>query len=87
MLHNSYIKPQLKSHKAKYKLYRGTPKAFQGLNSAAWRYFLLQKNIQARKDFAKSHKNWTVSDWKGVIFSDATKINCFFYQVVILGIC
>ena len=27
-------------------------------------------------DFAESHKDWTVEDWKRVIWSDETKINC-----------
>ena len=27
-------------------------------------------------DFATSHKDWTVEDWKQVIWSDKTKINC-----------
>ena len=27
-------------------------------------------------DFALSHKGWTVEDWKQVIWSDETKINC-----------
>ena len=26
-------------------------------------------------DFAESHKDWTVEDWKRVIWSDETKIN------------
>jgi len=31
MYHNSYNKPQLKNYTAKYGLYRGTSRAFQGL--------------------------------------------------------
>jgi hypothetical protein len=27
-------------------------------------------------DFAEAHKDWTVEDWKRVIWSDETKINC-----------
>ena len=27
-------------------------------------------------DFAEEHKDWTVEDWKRVIWSDETKINC-----------
>ena len=27
-------------------------------------------------DFAESHKEWTLEDWKRVIWSDETKINC-----------
>lgn len=29
---------------------------------------LSQKNIQSYFDFAKSHKNWTIADWKQVGF-------------------
>ena len=32
---------------------------------------------QARMDFAKKYKYWTVEDWKRVIWSDETKINQF----------
>jgi transposase len=38
---------------------------------------LSKKNIKARLDFAKSHKDWTSDDWERVIFSDETKINRF----------
>lgn len=38
---------------------------------------LSKKNIKERLAFAKSHRNWTVEDWKTVIFSDETKINRF----------
>ena len=31
---------------------------------------------QARMDFALSHRDWTIEDWKQVIWSDETKINC-----------
>ena len=27
-------------------------------------------------DFALAHKDWTLEDWKCVIWSDETKINC-----------
>ena len=27
-------------------------------------------------DFALAHKDWTLEDWKHVIWSDKTKINC-----------
>ena len=27
-------------------------------------------------DFALAHKDWTLDDWKRVIWSDETKINC-----------
>jgi hypothetical protein len=36
-----------------------------------------EKNRKERLAFAKSHKEWTVTDWKTVIFSDETKINRF----------
>jgi hypothetical protein len=36
-----------------------------------------QKNRKDRLAFAKSHRDWTVEDWKRVIFSDETKINRF----------
>ncbi len=36
-----------------------------------------EKNRKERLAFAKYHKNWTVEDWKTVIFSDETKINRF----------
>ncbi|KAG2189619.1 hypothetical protein INT46_004873 [Mucor plumbeus] len=35
-------------------------------------------NVDHRKDrlkWAKAHRNWSVTDWKRVIFSDETKIN------------
>jgi transposase len=35
------------------------------------------KNRKERLAFAKSHKDWTLDDWKRVIFSDETKINRF----------
>src|SRR5215470_6254457 len=38
---------------------------------------LSAKNIKARLDFANLHRDWTVEDWKHVIWSDETKINRF----------
>jgi hypothetical protein len=35
------------------------------------------KNIKERLNFARRHKDWTVKDWKRVIWSDKTKINRF----------
>ena len=35
------------------------------------------KNIKERLEFAKKYKDWTVEDWKHVIWSDETKINRF----------
>lgn len=36
---------------------------------------LLPHHIRARLDFAVGHKDWTVEDWKRIIWSDETKIN------------
>jgi transposase len=37
---------------------------------------LLKKcHRQARLDFALTHKDWTVEDWKRVVWSDETKVN------------
>lgn len=36
--------------------------------------FLSAKHMKARFEFAKSHKDWTDTDWKSVIWSDETKI-------------
>jgi transposase len=36
---------------------------------------LTVKHKKARYDFAKKYENWTVEDWKRVIWSDETKIN------------
>jgi transposase len=38
---------------------------------------LSPKNIKARLQFANIHKDWTIEDWKKVIWSDETKINRF----------
>jgi transposase len=38
---------------------------------------LSKKNIKARLEFARRHKDWTIDDWKRVIWSDETKINRF----------
>ena len=35
------------------------------------------KNIKERLEFAKQYKDWTVEDWKHIIWSDETKINRF----------
>ena len=37
---------------------------------------LLQKHRKERMDFAIGHKDWTLEDWKRVVWSDETKINC-----------
>ena len=36
---------------------------------------LLVRHIKDRYEFAKRHKDWTVEDWKRVVWSDETKIN------------
>lgn len=36
---------------------------------------LSPRHIKQRLDFALSHQNWTIEDWKSVIWSDETKIN------------
>jgi hypothetical protein len=36
-----------------------------------------EKNRKERLAFAKSHRDWTVADWKHVVFSDETKVNRF----------
>ena len=36
---------------------------------------LLPRHRLQRKNFAIKHQNWTVEDWKHVIWSDETKIN------------
>jgi hypothetical protein len=38
---------------------------------------LSQRNVRKRLRFATIHKDWTVEDWKRVVFSDETKINRF----------
>lgn len=38
---------------------------------------LRMKNVKERLKFAQAHKDWTVEDWRTVIFSDETKINRF----------
>ena len=34
------------------------------------------KHCKSHLNFAHAHKDWTVKDWKRVIWSDETKINC-----------
>lgn len=36
---------------------------------------LTRKNRKARLKFARDHQDWTIEDWKRVIWSDETKIN------------
>src|SRR3954447_18383408 len=37
--------------------------------------FLTERHRKERLDFALAHQNWTVEDWKTVVWSDETKIN------------
>ena len=37
---------------------------------------LSARHHKARLDFAHAHKDWTLDDWKWVVWSDETKINC-----------
>ena len=39
------------------------------------RPLLTKKYMKERLDFAIAHKDWTVEDWKRVVWSDETKIN------------
>ena len=39
--------------------------------------FLSSKNRKVRYEFSKKFKNWTIEDWKQVVWSDETKINRF----------
>jgi hypothetical protein len=41
------------------------------------RQLLTKKHKGERLDFALSHKDWIIDDWKRVFWSDGTKINCF----------
>lgn len=43
-----------------------------------WKKPLLKrKHVLARLRFAQKYENWTIEDWKHVIFSDETKVNRF----------
>ena len=35
------------------------------------------KNRKLRLAFAKAHQNWTVDQWKNILFSDKSKYNLF----------
>ena len=37
---------------------------------------LLPRHIYQRLDFARKYQHWTIEDWKCVVWSDETKINC-----------
>ena len=36
---------------------------------------LIKKHVKERMDFAIAHQDWTLEDWKKVVWSDETKIN------------
>jgi len=36
-----------------------------------------KKNKKTRLQFVKDHLNWTIEDWKKVVFSDESKFNLF----------
>ena len=36
---------------------------------------LSRRHRKERMDFAVSHKEWTLEDWKRVVWSDETKVN------------
>jgi hypothetical protein len=38
---------------------------------------LSPRHRKARLDFTERHQEWTIEDWKKVIWSDKIKINCF----------
>ena len=40
------------------------------------RPLLTKCHRKERMDFALSHKDWTIEDWKKIFGSDETKINC-----------
>jgi hypothetical protein len=39
--------------------------------------FMNRKEVLARHRFSQRYENWTIDDWKRVIFSDGAKINRF----------
>ena len=39
--------------------------------------YLSEKHKKARLEFARRHKEWSIDDWKKVIWSDEAKINIF----------
>jgi hypothetical protein len=49
--------------------------AFCSVVKAKWP-LLKKKHRQDRLKWAQAHLNWTVEDWKRVLWTDETKINC-----------
>jgi len=54
----------------------------KGLNKAGWKAVVKKKqpmlsrhHKRDRMDFALSHKEWTLEDWKRVVWSDETNVN------------
>ena len=43
--------------------------------SAAKKPFKSEKNRKARLEFAKAHRNWTVEQWRRIVWSDESKFN------------
>ena len=38
--------------------------------------FLSKKHTRMHMDYAEAHQHWTVNDWKRVVWTDETKVNC-----------
>ena len=39
--------------------------------------YLSSKHLKERYEFSKKYRNWTIDDWKQVVWPDETKINRF----------
>lgn len=39
--------------------------------------WISKKNVKARLEFARAHKDWSVGDWGRVLWSDESKFNLF----------
>ncbi|KAG1442718.1 hypothetical protein G6F46_013168 [Rhizopus delemar] len=52
-------------------------KAGLGATEKPKKHLLSAKNICKRLSWCMAHKDWTIDDWKRVIWSDETKINRF----------
>lgn len=44
-------------------------------NEKKQKLMLSKKNVKTRLAFAKKYKDWTIDQWRCVIWSDETKIN------------